>query len=372
MPGVDHHALVYVAQRQVTQHFRLRMRGHDGQDRLEIGDNVGVGELHALHGAGGAGGVDHGGHVVGRDALLDVLQILRTRVGDAQLDHLVEMAVAAQVSECIYIVLQLRNFREDVLDLAQDVPAGDEHHLHIRVMQDELVVALADGGINGHMDGAELHDGHVEEVPFGTPGTDRRDLVALLDAQLHQSVTDVVDDGYILLDAVVPPNAILLPVERVLTGKLHGIMGQEVEESGDFHGLDLLDDKFFCGDNLAVDFKGVEVDAGDEVGDVEGGAAGGTGEVGGTHLVADQTGDDEAALVAGLPVGQVVLNGHLRGGRVRIGVEGLGVDNVVVDAFRQSDVIDHDRGGFASLVGEAIYDGGGAVLVGRVVNEVKR
>ena len=64
------------------------------------------------------------------------------------------MAVAAQVAEGINIVLQLRNLRKKVLDFAEDVPSGNENHLHISMVKNILVVILADGGIDGHVDGS--------------------------------------------------------------------------------------------------------------------------------------------------------------------------------------------------------------------------
>ena len=134
LPGINHHTFIYVAQRQIAQHARLGVYRHNRTDGLEVADDVAMGELNAFHGAGGARSVNNGHYIVGRDAVLDVVEILRTGVGAAQGDNFVEVAVAAQVPESIDVILQIGDFSDDVFDFAENVPAGNEHHLHIRMM----------------------------------------------------------------------------------------------------------------------------------------------------------------------------------------------------------------------------------------------
>ena len=129
------------------------------------------------------------------------------------------MAVPAQVPEGIDLVGERRDAFDDGVDFAQQFPSGHENELHIRMVEDVLVVAFADGGVDGHMNGPDLHDGHVEEVPFRPVRGDGGDAVTLLNAQNEQSVGDAVDLVHIILGAVLNPEAILFPAERILLGE---------------------------------------------------------------------------------------------------------------------------------------------------------
>ena len=83
MPGVNHHTLVDVAERQVTQHAGLRVGGHDGQNGLEVADDVAMRQLYPLHRAGSTGGIDDGGDIIGSDTVAYLVEILHTRIGNA-------------------------------------------------------------------------------------------------------------------------------------------------------------------------------------------------------------------------------------------------------------------------------------------------
>ena len=70
------------------------------------------------------------------------------------------------------------------------------------------------------MDGSDLHDGHVEEVPLRPVGGDGGHAVAFLEAELHQPVGEVVDDLHIFGSAVFHPDAVLFAAEGVFFREL--------------------------------------------------------------------------------------------------------------------------------------------------------
>ena len=224
-----------MAQRQVAQHAGLRVYRHNRHDGLEVVDDIPVSELHSLHRTRSARRVDHRHHVVGGDAFPYLLQVLRTRVGRSDFDNFVEVVIAAEVAEGIDVVLQVRYLGDEVLNLAENVPAGNKNHLHIGVVQDELIVVFADCGIDRHMDGSQLYDGHVQEVPFGPSGTDGGDLVAFFYTQLHQSVADVVDNIDVLGGAIMLPDAVLLSAKGIVSLQMDGVVWKNVENTGYFH-----------------------------------------------------------------------------------------------------------------------------------------
>ena len=77
-----------MTQRQVAEHPVVVVRGgDDGQDALDIGEEVAMGEHHAFGVARGAGSIDDGDHVVGGDAGLDFLEVLWGRINAPELDN---------------------------------------------------------------------------------------------------------------------------------------------------------------------------------------------------------------------------------------------------------------------------------------------
>ena len=96
------------------------------------------------------------------------------------------------------------------------------------------------------MDGANLNDGHIEEIPFGAARTDGRDFVPALDSQLHQAIANVVNGGNVLVDAVVTPRTVFLSVQCIVTLKVDGIVRKDVKNASNFHyGSRLFDDQLF-------------------------------------------------------------------------------------------------------------------------------
>ena len=145
-------------------------------------------EHHAFRETRGPGSVNQRNHIVRLYAVLDILQIIRRRVGATQLYHLVQVLVTTKVTECVNLVLQLGLVIQNLRDFAQQIPTSHKDELHIGIIENITVIALADSRIDGHVDGADLHDSHVQKVPFRTVRRDCCHAVALLDAQLQQAV----------------------------------------------------------------------------------------------------------------------------------------------------------------------------------------
>ena len=157
----------------------------------------------------------------------------------AKLHQLVEIRIQLTVDHSVD-ELHVGCRRQDVGHLVHHGGAVDDDHLGVAVAEDVAVVFLADGGINGHGNGAHLADGHVEHVPFGAVGQDQGHLVAFLNAQLDEGIAQVVGAFHVILDAVFHPFFILLASEGdLLVGVLLHVVLEKVKNSLYFH-IDIL------------------------------------------------------------------------------------------------------------------------------------
>ena len=151
------------------------------------------------------------------------------------MQQLVEIRILLTVDHGID-QLHVGRIRQDVGHLVHHGEAVDDDHLGVAVGEDETVVLFADGRIHRHGDGAYLADGHVEHVPFGAVGQNHGHLVAFLDAQFDEGVTQ--DIGMFLIGnrTIIHPLPILFASEgHLLVRILLHIVVEKVEDSFDFH-----------------------------------------------------------------------------------------------------------------------------------------
>ena len=183
MVGVDVHAFIDMAQRQVAQ----RLAGFvDGEDVLyveDIAQQVVVRKHHPFRETGGAGGVYEGGYIVPVDAVFKRLQHFRVGVFLSQLDQFAEVLHVGDMLEGVK-PLYPWYLRHNMLDLSEQVPARDKYILHLGMVEYIFIIRFTDGGIDGDMYGADLQDGHVHEVPLRAVAGDGGDLVSLFYSKL--------------------------------------------------------------------------------------------------------------------------------------------------------------------------------------------
>ena len=111
------------------------------------------------------------------------------------------------------------NVFNDIVDFSKEFPAGNEDHFDIGIVEDEIVVAFANGWVDCNVNGPDLHDGHVKKIPFRTVGRNGGDAITLGNAQLQQSVGNVIDNAHVVLRAVFYPVPVLLAANSILPRK---------------------------------------------------------------------------------------------------------------------------------------------------------
>ena len=181
---VVHAALVHVVEGQEAEDAAVGGHGVDLFVCEEVGAHVAVGEHDALGVAGGAGGVDEGGPIVGFDGLLDLLHdggvFLAAR--DARLEdfeHAVLALDACQGEDGGRVV----HLGEGGTDAIEEDVVADEDVACLAVIEDIMVVVGAEGGIDGHVDDTGHCQRHVDEVPLGAVGGHGDDAVAAFETK---------------------------------------------------------------------------------------------------------------------------------------------------------------------------------------------
>ena len=203
---VDQHTLVGVADGEEAEGDLGPLRRGVLQV-IELMHDVSVGEHDALRGSRGAGGVEDRGAVGGTDGVHALLDFFLVGMLRAQGDQLLEVRIFLAVDEGVE-VFKFGDLGADLLDLVHDDSAFHDDHPGIAVVEDVTVVLLADGGVDGHSDAADHHDGHVEDVPLRTVAADERHLVAGLDAEFDEGVTDFPSQVLIFLWTVFSPTSV--------------------------------------------------------------------------------------------------------------------------------------------------------------------
>ena len=95
-----------------------------------------------------------------------------------------------------------------------------------------FVIILADGRIDRHGNGADLHDSHVQHVPFRTVAGNDAHLVARLNAEFDERIAEVIGDLLVLLRGIGDPTFGFLVCQRhFLVWKCFRIVRQNVEQT---------------------------------------------------------------------------------------------------------------------------------------------
>ena len=232
---VAHHALVDVAHGEPREGLCPGL-SRAFLDFLHVHDEAAVGEHRAFGHAGGARSVDHGADVVDGQRVLDGLQLLLGVgvLGFVAAANLVDVVHGLHVLHGHYgaEVLQLRELLAYVADLL--VQGGGLHHeqAHLGVVEDVLVVLLADGGVDGQQHGAGLLHAEVDIVPLGAACGDEAYVLALLHAQMQQGVAYKVNFLNVFVDVMLFPFTVFLEFEHRTLGVQFAAPFKQVKQSG--------------------------------------------------------------------------------------------------------------------------------------------
>ena len=149
----------------------------------------------------------------------------------AQFEKCIKITVCASIYKSINF-LQRRCLWPYRLDFIHHSDAFEDSYFSLAVVEDYLIIRLADGRINRHHDGSDLCDSHIENVPFRTVVADDSYFILLLNAEFNQSATHDIGKLNILVDAILSPTAIDFRGKRhFLVRMALFIMRQEVKNS---------------------------------------------------------------------------------------------------------------------------------------------
>ena len=198
---------------------------------LVIRDEVVVRQHHALGRAGGAGGVDEGKQVVGRDGGFAFFEGGGVGVLLALGHQLAQVRDAGYFLEGVDRQAGAAGFAELVADFLR---RGDGE-FDARIAQDVSVVVDGDGGVHRHRGSAGLLNAEIGEHPFGPRERDDGDLIAGLNAAPQQAVGYLIDAVDDFLGAPFVPSEVFLPGQGIGFGVLSELVRQDVEGAGDVH-----------------------------------------------------------------------------------------------------------------------------------------
>ena len=155
-----------VRQRQEREPLVVGADVQDRENGQEVGDEVAVGQHHALGFARGAGGVDERGEIVGID--------LRRRW---------RIAAAAEKG---FEFVHPDHVGNDALDLGCLLTVPDDDHLGPGVLEDVGAVLGKQRRVDRHVDGAEVVACPIGHRPFEAVVGEDGDAVAVADPQRGQ------------------------------------------------------------------------------------------------------------------------------------------------------------------------------------------
>ena len=187
-------------------------------DFLHVHDETAVGQHGALGHTGGAAGVDHRADIVDGQRVLDGLQLLGSigMVGKILATNLINIFhrfYALHGNNCAKI-FEMGEFLTDVADFLIQGRCLDHQQTHMGVVEDVLVVLLADSRIDGQKHSTRLLNAEVDIVPFGAAGGDEADILAALHAEVQQGVADEIDFFDVFVNVMVFPFAVFLELEN--------------------------------------------------------------------------------------------------------------------------------------------------------------
>ena len=182
---VMQHPLEDVADGEEAQHpvLLVRIEIWEAGDGVEdvLGD-VAVGEHHTLRQAGGAGGVNDGGELVGVDGVPATVQLFLLGLA-AAVDDLAPGGGAGHVLKRVDL-LEAGDLVLDGGDLVEELLIGDEAELAFAVVQDVDVILRGHRRVQGHVNATGLQDAVVHKVPLAAVVVgDQRDALAWLEAE---------------------------------------------------------------------------------------------------------------------------------------------------------------------------------------------
>ena len=154
---------------------------------------VAVRDHAALRRPGGPGRVDEGADVVGADRAVALLPVGLAARG-AALGELVERDRVARPAGHPDHVLELRAAIADLADLLQLLVVLDHDRDRVGVLEHVLALLRRVGLVDRDDRGAGGERGEVEVGPLGPGVGEDRDLVALLDPEVHQPERQLADD----------------------------------------------------------------------------------------------------------------------------------------------------------------------------------